>query len=78
MVETRGCVECGGECLVTELDVEFYVQRGMSVPKRCRACRALRRQWKQEAAQALEGDRARRCGDSSGRLGQRSSNQITN
>ena len=41
--KTLTCSDCGQEFIFTGEDQEFYASRGFSEPKRCRSCRALRR-----------------------------------
>lgn len=38
------CVECGTSFVFSERDQAFYAERGMSAPKRCKACRQRRKQ----------------------------------
>jgi len=37
------CVDCGQEFLFSADEQEFYASRGFGEPKRCRSCRATRR-----------------------------------
>jgi len=37
------CAECESPFVITPGEVDFYVQRGLKIPKRCGACRQLRR-----------------------------------
>lgn len=37
------CVECGGSYAVTAAEQTYYRERGLPVPTRCPACRAVRR-----------------------------------
>ncbi len=41
--KTLVCAECGQEFVFTADDQEFFASRGYSQPKRCRSCRAVRR-----------------------------------
>ena len=41
--KTLTCADCGQEFTFSADDQEFYSTRGFSEPKRCRSCRALRR-----------------------------------
>ncbi len=41
--KTLTCADCGQEFTFSADDQEFYATRGFSEPKRCRSCRALRR-----------------------------------
>jgi predicted RNA-binding Zn-ribbon protein involved in translation (DUF1610 family) len=42
--QQRQCRDCGNTFQIAEREVTFYVQRGLILPKRCSACRALKRQ----------------------------------
>lgn len=33
------CSECGGRFVLAERDQEYYQERGLTWPKRCKACR---------------------------------------
>ena len=39
----RICVDCGGTYILTEADQQFFERRGLCQPRRCVACRKLRR-----------------------------------
>jgi CxxC-x17-CxxC domain-containing protein len=41
--KTLTCSDCGQEFIFSAEDQEFYATRGFTEPKRCRSCRALRR-----------------------------------
>jgi CxxC-x17-CxxC domain-containing protein len=41
--KTLTCANCGQEFLFSADEQEFYAERGFSEPKRCRSCRAARR-----------------------------------
>ena len=41
--KTLTCVDCGQEFTFSGEDQEFYSSRGFTEPKRCRSCRAMRR-----------------------------------
>jgi len=41
--EQRACRECGGAFTLTTKAQEFFAARDLALPKRCPACRALRR-----------------------------------
>jgi CxxC-x17-CxxC domain-containing protein len=41
--KTLTCADCGQEFIFSADDQEFYSTRGFSEPKRCRSCRAMRR-----------------------------------
>ena len=41
--KTLVCADCGQEFTFSADDQEFYSTRGFSDPKRCRSCRAMRR-----------------------------------
>jgi len=42
-VEDSTCVECGEVFILQEGEQGFYIQRGLSLPKRCGSCRAERK-----------------------------------
>jgi len=37
------CADCGNEFVFTEGEQEYYQERGFTEPKRCKACRDLRK-----------------------------------
>lgn len=37
------CSDCGTQFAFTESEQQFYVQRGLSAPKRCKGCRDARK-----------------------------------
>lgn len=37
------CRDCSSPFTLTEADKDFFASRGLHMPKRCRACRQLRR-----------------------------------
>tara|TARA_R110002020_G_scaffold232127_1_gene443473 strand:+ start:175 stop:531 length:357 start_codon:yes stop_codon:yes gene_type:complete len=39
----KTCVECDNSFLLTQGEVTYYVMRGLVTPKRCRLCRAERK-----------------------------------
>jgi CxxC-x17-CxxC domain-containing protein len=41
--KTLTCSDCGQEFIFSGEDQEFYASRGFNEPKRCRSCRAMRR-----------------------------------
>ena len=41
--ERRVCVDCDGEFILTTTDREFFERRALHLPRRCVACRKLRR-----------------------------------
>jgi CxxC-x17-CxxC domain-containing protein len=41
--QTRGCADCGAAFLIPAAEAGLYVERGLSLPTRCPACRAKRR-----------------------------------
>jgi CxxC-x17-CxxC domain-containing protein len=41
--KTLTCSDCGQEFTFSAEDQEFYSSRGFTEPKRCRSCRAMRR-----------------------------------
>lgn len=42
----RNCVQCGKEFTLTDSELAFYKDKGLSVPKRCKECRAANRKTK--------------------------------
>lgn len=42
--KTVKCKECGENFVITVDDQEWYKSKGFHEPKRCKSCRALRRQ----------------------------------
>ena len=38
------CQDCGDEFLHTAKDQRFYAEKGFGEPKRCKPCRALKKQ----------------------------------
>lgn len=46
----RDCVDCGTVFELTDGERAWFVSKGMSVPRRCRACREIRRAEKAAAA----------------------------
>lgn len=38
---TQKCVQCGKSFTITDSEIEFYKSKGLSLPKRCKACREL-------------------------------------
>ena len=41
--EVKRCADCDGEFTLTAADREFFDRRALFLPKRCVACRKLRR-----------------------------------
>ena len=41
--EVKRCADCDGEFILTAADREFFERRALHLPKRCSACRKLRR-----------------------------------
>jgi hypothetical protein len=37
------CVDCGGEYVLEDEDVQFYHSKNLTLPKRCPFCRKLKR-----------------------------------
>ena len=50
MDETRFCVDCDGTFTLTAADQQFFERRGLHLPRRCIACRKLRRMTSEAAA----------------------------
>ncbi len=42
----RNCVQCGKEFILTDSELAFYKEKGLSVPKRCKECRDANRKTK--------------------------------
>jgi len=45
----RICLDCRSKYELSEPDQEFFERRGLQLPRRCRACRRLRRMTHQAA-----------------------------
>lgn len=43
VVETKKCVECGNDFDIRKGEKDFYLSKGMLLPKRCSKCRLARR-----------------------------------
>lgn len=43
MGEVMICKECGKEFTIVEEEKNFYISKGLELPKRCRECRIKRR-----------------------------------
>jgi hypothetical protein len=41
--QTIQCSDCGDDFLFSERDQAFFTQQGYTPPKRCKACRAVRK-----------------------------------
>lgn len=39
MMTTKKCVQCEQEFTITDSEIKFYQNKGLSIPKRCKACR---------------------------------------
>ena len=50
--KTLTCSDCGQEFIFTVEEQEFYTARGFTEPKRCRSCRAARRNERAARVQA--------------------------
>ena len=48
--EVRICADCGGTYILTAGDQQFFNRRGLHLPRRCIACRKLRRMTSEAAA----------------------------
>jgi hypothetical protein len=42
----RKCVQCGKDFVLTDSEISFYKEKGLSLPKRCKACRDANRKTK--------------------------------
>lgn len=42
--KTVKCKDCGDNFVITADDQKWYAEKGFKEPKRCKSCRALRRQ----------------------------------
>ena len=49
--KTLTCSDCGREFLFSGEEQEFYAARGFTEPKRCRSCRAIRRNEREGGAE---------------------------
>jgi hypothetical protein len=45
---TKICKDCSGPFEITEREQEFFAQRDLSQPKRCKDCRRLLRQLREQ------------------------------
>jgi hypothetical protein len=43
VVEQRLCADCARLFSLTEADIQFFIQRGLQIPRRCEPCRHERR-----------------------------------
>lgn len=50
--KTITCPDCGNDFLFTKGEQEYYAIKQLSDPKRCKACRAARREQKSTTASA--------------------------
>ena len=48
------CVDCTDKFVFTDKEQEFYKQQGYTDPKRCRHCRAIKKQKNEERAAAQQ------------------------
>ena len=44
--ETKKCVDCGGDWILTEGEKKFFDDKGLTTPKRCKPCRQAKKQQK--------------------------------
>jgi hypothetical protein len=42
--DIRHCADCGDTFAVTPSEIDWFIKRGLRVPRRCKSCRALARQ----------------------------------
>ena len=42
------CVDCKNDFILTESEQRFFMDKGLSVPKRCKDCRQIRREQKEQ------------------------------
>lgn len=49
VVRERACVDCGAAFALREKEIAFFVRRALLLPKRCKACRQVRRLARLEA-----------------------------
>ncbi len=54
--EQRQCRDCRQAFYLDRSHVEWFESRNLRVPVRCEACRAYRRQEREETARAAEGN----------------------
>jgi hypothetical protein len=40
----RRCIDCGNDFTIAETEAEFYAFARLHLPRRCKTCRALRRE----------------------------------
>lgn len=48
VAETRECVDCHNQFDITNGEVTFFQDKNMTLPKRCKNCRALKKQAKEQ------------------------------
>jgi NAD-dependent SIR2 family protein deacetylase len=44
MDKKLNCIDCGKEFTITDGEQAFFAQKGFSEPKRCKECRAIKKQ----------------------------------
>jgi hypothetical protein len=55
MTEHFSCVECGRSFVCSYDEQRWFLERGLSLPKRCKACRSARRLGRDSGMQGIVG-----------------------
>lgn len=42
--ETRVCADCGDDWFISEDEIAWFIDAGLVPPRRCKQCRAIRKQ----------------------------------
>jgi CxxC-x17-CxxC domain-containing protein len=56
------CGDCGTQFAFTESEQQFYVQRGLAAPKRCKSCRDARKSQRAAAPREMHDAVCGKCG----------------
>ncbi len=51
--EIRVCITCGEAFVIDESEARFFLGKGLELPKRCPACRAIKRVQKERMAAVI-------------------------
>lgn len=51
----KDCVECGNQFIITVSEQRFYTRKLLDNPKRCHACREMRKGIHQNTPRSLQG-----------------------
>ena len=52
--QVRECVDCHENFVIEAGEVKFFESKGMSLPKRCKPCRAIKKQRNQAREQRYD------------------------